>query len=269
LGGAARLFLRLFFAALSFSAVTDCQASPWGREPGRLFLISSARYFSADLVPEITPQGPVERRFGRIDSELYTEYGLTRDITAGGKAAYGTSFATNAEGVDAGSGFSEIEFFAQHRLFSSNTDIGAIKLSVTRPSRFQSGARNALVSDGIDADISALYGRNISDGPVTLFITAEGGYRKRFGDAADQIRLHAQAGAKFSSRILFLADAYSEVSLRNEKGDGADYDIIKLQPSLVWTIRERWALQLGMTEEIAGRNINPGRTLFIGLWREF
>lgn len=269
MGGAARFFLRLVFAALTLSFGANCLASPWGQEPRRLFLISSARYFSADLAPETTPEGSVDRRFGRIDSELYAEYGLTQRMTLGGKAVYGTSFATNAESIDAGSGFSEIEISAQRQLYKSNGAAGAVRISVIRPSRFQSGARNALLSNGVDAELSALYGRNISGGPIRVFIVAEAAYRKRFSDSADQIRLHAQTGINFSPRIFFLADAFSELSLRNESNGGADYDIIKLQPSLVLSLRNRWALQAGITEEIAGRNIEPGRTLFIGLWRDF
>lgn len=97
----------------------------------------------------------------------------------------------------------------------------------------------------------------------------ETGYRRRFGDSADQIKSQATVGVEPSSRLLFLLEGFSTFSLGNEKNDGVDYDIVKLQPSLVYRFSRQWAVQAGITEEIHSRNLEPGRTFFIGLWSTF
>ncbi|MCK5747796.1 MAG: hypothetical protein KAH44_16375, partial [Oricola sp.] len=122
---------------------------------------------------------------------------------------------------------------------------------------------------GVDVELAGLYGRNIVFAPVKIFTAAELGYRRRFGDGADVIRGHATLGAQPSRHWMLLLEGFSTVSMRNEDEGGADYDIVKIQPSVVYKFNRRWAVQAGMNEEVLGRNLSKGRTFFVGLWSEF
>jgi hypothetical protein len=244
-------------------------ASPWARADNELFVISRADYFKADLGPVNTINAVVDSRFERFMSNTYVEYGLTDKITIGGKALYGTSWLTRGSDIETASGFSEVEAYVQYQAFRSSTHAGAIRIAIARPANFSSGARPELQSNGVDIDISALYGRNIITTPVKVFITTEFGYRKRFSDSADHIRMDATIGFEPSDRFLVLFDFFSTVSMKNEDVGGADFDIVKIQPTLLWRASRRWAFQVGMTEEVASRNISTGRTYFFGLWTSF
>ncbi|MEM6539226.1 MAG: hypothetical protein AAF668_16035, partial [Pseudomonadota bacterium] len=59
------------------------------------------------------------------------------------------------------------------------------------------------------------------------------------------------------------------LSVRNETPGGADFDIVKIQPSLVWRFSPSLSVRAGGLFEIAGRNLSLGRGAFIALWTEF
>ncbi len=259
----------IFILCAAIWASGGAAASPWARADNDLLVISRADYFNADLGRVNTIDGLVDSRFERLEANTYVEFGLTDNITIGGKALYGTSWLTRGATVETVSGFSEVEGFGQYQLFRSHAHAGSLKLATARPARFSSGARPELESDGVDVKFSALYGRNILIRPIKIFTSAEFGYRKRFSDSADQVLIDATIGIEPSDRFVLLVDLFSTISLRNETNNGADFDIVKIQPSLLWRATGRWALQAGLTEEIAGRNISRGRTVFVGLWSSF
>jgi len=230
-----------------------------------LLVISHADYFYANL-SALDPRGG---RFESLDSNTYFEFGLTNNITLGGKAIYGTSWLTNSDGVITDTGFSEIEGYVQHQLLHTEKHAASIRLSAGKPAAFQSSARKALAGDGADMELAALYGRNLSLAPVKTFAAAEIGYRRRFGAAADVVRAQATLGVEPGKRWLLLLESFSTLSMRNEAPLGADYDIVKIQPSVVYRINRHLAAQAGMSKDIAGRNLAKGRSFFIGLWSTF
>ena len=253
-------------AAAALSGAAD--ASSWNREDGRLLLISRVDYFTADLGTVGLAGEDVEARFERLESNTYLEYGLTDRVMIGGKAFYGASWLTRGATVETASGFSEYEGFAQVQAFRSPRHAGAIKLAAGSSANFGSGARPSLQSDGVDAEIAGLYGRTFTYAPVVTFVSTEFGYRRRFGEAADQLRLLTTFGADFD-RVTILVDTFSVKSLRNEEPGGADFDVFKLQPSVVVPFAKRFAIQAGVSWEAAGRNIDLGETYFLGLWTKF
>lgn len=259
--------LALWGALLSMTGLAS--ASPWTRDKGELLVISRADYFKADLPPVDTGSGLVESRFQRLESNTYTEFGLTSDVMIGGKLLYGTTWLTRGAETETATGFSEIEAFGQYQMFRGGQDAGAIRIAAAIPSRFSSGVRDGLQADGVDIDASLLYGRNLFSGDVKIFSAAEAGFRKRTGDAADHVRLQSTIGIEPSDALLILLDAFATISLRNEAPGGADFDVVRIQPSVLWRFSRRWGVQAGATEEISGRNLALGRTFFVGVWARF
>jgi hypothetical protein len=244
-------------------------ASPWAKADNALLIISRANYFNADLTPTSAPDGTIENRFQRIDSNTYIEFGLTDEVTIGGKAVFGTSWLMRGTDIETATGFSEVEVFGQYQFYHSGKDVSAVRIAASRPSNFSSGARPELQSDGADIDASILYGRNLLSRQLKIFAAIDAGYRKRFGQAADQVRLQTTLGVEPGKHFLLLIDTFATLSLRNEEVGGADFDIVKIQPSALWRISNRWGVQAGVTEEVYGRNISLGRTYFIGIWSSF
>lgn len=262
-----RIAFALAMIALAFPQISN--ASPWSRDDGEIMIISRVDYFRSNLENVSVAGAPVDGKFERIETNNYVEFGLTDRLTLGGKAFYGRSWLSRGDFTESASGFTEIETFAQYQVFRNPRHAGAVKITGGIPTEFESGARPTLDSDGVDLELSALYGRSLTFEPIKTFAAVEVGMRKRFGDAADQVRILTTIGIEPTERWGLLIDTYSTVSLRNENFGGADFDVFKVQPSLVWKATRRFSLQIGMSEEIAGRNLDLGTTYFVGLRTRF
>jgi hypothetical protein len=147
-------------------------ASPWPRERGRLFVSTKANYFSATGDAPF-PGAAAPPRFERFDSDVYLEYGLVRRVTLDAKIVYGAASFFDGFETKNVDGFAEIEGGVRYAVFRREADALAVKIAAVTPTRFENGGRPGLVSDGVDAEIRALYGRTLLERPFKLFATAE------------------------------------------------------------------------------------------------
>ena len=250
--------LASLFASLLFDAAV---AAPWPRESGRLFLESRLDYFRAETAQEGV--------FERVDATTYVEYGLNSKTMIGGKIVYGSSWLNDGSVQLAATGFTEIDVFAQRTIHRRRNDILSLRLGATRPARRETGVRARLAADNWDGEIRTLYGRNLRLKPIKIFTTTEVAYRRRFGDAADQLRIDGTIGFEPNKNWLALVELQSTVSLRNAAPNGADFDVLKLQPSIIRRVSQRWSVRAGGIFELASRNLTTGNGAFLALWSEF
>lgn len=262
-GRRTRTGLSLIIAVIAMTGAAT--ASPWARPPGELLIINTSDYFHADLTRE-DPRGAV---FDRIDANVYVEFGLARHVTVGGKAVYSTAWLTRQSRADSSAAFSEIELFAQYEILRDARQAASVRIAAARAAPFGASAANALKTEDGDLELAALYGRDFPQFPVKIFAAAEAGFRRRFGAPADQLRFQATFGVEPHRRIVILAEGLGTLSVRNEADDGADYDRIRLQGSVIWRFTPRFALQLGAGKDIATRRLAPGESYFIGVWTAF
>ena len=256
-----------FYIAVSLPICA--QASPWPRGDNRLFVATNAEFFIAtdDFLPS-TPDEATDS-YKRYDLKTYAEFGLTDQITLGGTVIYSQSTISNRFEARQASGFSQIEAFAQHQLWASAKSVGAVRVTGGVPTRFETGLRPNIETDGAVAELRFLYGRNIALKPFKIFASAEAGYRKRFGDAADFGQVDITVGVEPTDKFLLLLQSYNAKSIGNAADDGVSFDLYKISPSIVWRLRKRWAIQAGATFEYAGQNVQRGNTYFLGLWSSF
>ncbi len=255
-------------AALAALAVLDpARASPWGRERGDLFVSSKSNYFTA-AAPAPAADALGGLRFERIDADVYAEWGAGLGLTVGGKALWGVSTYFDGYELFSANGVSEFEGFIQKRLAKSKHDAFGIRLAGAKPTRFQSGARPGLATDGADAEVRLLYGRDVILRPIKVFATAEAGYRRRFGPGADQFRADALIGFE-RGRGLLLIESQTTSSVGAPEPGGAGYDLVRLRATAVWRMSRRVSVQIGGAHEVAGRNILRGESVFAGFWTSF
>lgn len=261
--------LGLFCATLlTLAAATHpVAASPWGRNAGELFVSNKSNYFIAtSAAPDPLTQDAL--RFERIDADLYVEWGAGWGLTAGGKAIFGTSTFFDGVSTTSATGVVEFEGFLQGLLSKSEHDALSLRVASAKPTRFQSGSRPDLASDGVDAEVRVLYGRDLILRPIKVFATVETGYRRRFGPGADQIRADTLIGLE-RGRNLFLVEALTTKSVGAALAGGTRYDLVRLQATAVRRLGKRTSLQIGVAREAAGRGVLRGDGVFVGFWAEF
>lgn len=254
---------RSFLAATAASFYAACaaaHASPWNREDGGLFFSTTANYYSSKSALS---------SYSRTDSDTYLEFGLTPAWMLGGRISYGTSNSESAAGAVTDSGLNEAELYLQRQLLRGAHSATSVKFSGIRSGRLSIDAKSGASTPNMEFEIRALHGRDIILQPFKVFAVGETAYRRRLGGDADQIRADALIGIEPASQFLFLFEAQSIISLKNEDPGFADFDLYKGQASIVWRRSRRWSFAAGARKEFATRNIEAGTSFFLGLWSEF
>jgi hypothetical protein len=108
------------------------------------------------------------------------------------------------------------------------------------------------------------------------FHSIETGYRLRFDQPADLVRIDYTSGKNFQQNLILL-HAFFAYSMKNHDGQNSntnpninsDYDNLKLGFSWVRTLKPQWRGQLGYLRDVWGRNIGIGDTLYLNAWYEY
>ena len=262
----------ILLGLLNLLLAQDVLASPWPRTQYSFFTATGTEFFTADgdFIFDVPPLIDSQTdRFQRIQTNTYIEFGLTDRWLISFKANYALTTVTSPNSVVTSNGFTAIEGLIQRTIWQSPNNFFSVALSAGQDNAFSGGVRPGLQSDGIDGEVRVLYGRNFSNTPFSAFATAELAYRRRFGSAADQIRADFKLGAQPHPRVLVLADFFTILSARNEDIGGADFDVIKIQPSVAVRTLGNWRVQTGVNFEVAGRNLDRGNSVFVSLWSSF
>jgi len=247
-------------AALAAGALAPAFASPWNRTNGGVFVSTKIDYFASSTAVS---------RYRRLDTDNYLEWGATSRLMAGGKLLYGQAWSDDALSSTSASGVSEAAGFIQAQLLRTRASAFALKVAGGVEGDAFAGARPGAADGGGYIDARLLFGQDIIAAPVKIFAAAEAGYRARIGASASQWRLDGQIGVSPASRLLVLAGADAIVATGSADPGGDDYDVVKLSASAVWRFSTRYSLIAGVRKEVAARNIEPGRSVFLGLWTEF
>ncbi|MEL6359550.1 MAG: hypothetical protein AAFR21_00590 [Pseudomonadota bacterium] len=247
--------------AIAVLFVVPAIAAPWTRPQGDIFVETRVDYF------RVNPQ--TDFRFERLETNQYLEVGVFPQVMIGGKLSYGQTWVTDGGTSFSASGVSEFEGFVQHTVLQNSTGVVSVKASGAIPRSIDAGVRTGLSNDGPDAELRLLGGFDIKPLPWKLFVTGETAYRRRFGNGSDEVRLDGLIGVQPSEQWLFLGEAMGSFAVGNAEDGGADYDVVRLVPSAIYRLSSRYSLRAGASFEVATRNLDPGRRVFIGLWAEF
>jgi hypothetical protein len=100
-------------------------------------------------------------------------------------------------------------------------------------------------------------------------------YRYRFGTPKDQINLAGTLGISVSPSWMIMPQAFltyrasrpNQALFTNSSAD--DYNLAKLQLSVVYRMNKDTSLQAGAFSNIAGHNIGGGQGGFVSVWKNF
>jgi len=125
-----------------------------------------------------------------------------------------------------------------------------------------------------DMEGRLLFGRNGSLLPHKLdlryFTSIEAGFRRRDGNAADQLRADATLGLNLNPDYQMIFQSFNIAAFEGKQVKPAtDYDLYKAQISVVRKLPRAMAIQFGGFSEFAGRNTGAGNALFLAVWSQF
>jgi hypothetical protein len=255
---------------LAGGAVADSASAAWTEKRGTGLVIPSYTYYRAARGRDADGHRVDRKAYVKNEFRVYSVYGLTDTVTLGldGAARRVRDHAQGAKQEDLD--WSEVATFARVRLYRWPRAVMSLQPLVFVPRKRDSGDSLGRDADKPEVELRALFGQSFLLLGHDGFAVAECGYRRRFGDSADQVRLDGTVGVRVMPRVSVLAQSFNIVSTRQPRDDGPlNYDLYKAQLSFVYDVTAGWAVQAGGFVEFAGRNTGLGRAGFLALWWRF
>ncbi len=265
--------LRYFILAMVlflfvFSVPSASLAGAWVMGKGTSKWMLSSEYTFATHLYDRRGKLIALPRYHMLYDTLYGEYGVTETLTVWGSTRFEQrKIGYPTQSAYSGLGYSEIG--GRYRVWEGFNAIASVQVSALIP-----GARNNVnpVEWGqtdFQADARGLVGYSFSLFKRHFFTDLQIGYRARFGDPADELRIDATLGASVSRKLMVLLQSFNTLSIGTPKSFFTELQDYKIQISAVWDFNHRWALQAGTRTTLRGINTLQEQTYFGGLWLKF
>ena len=244
-------------------------AGPWPQAEGHGFQITTFNFLEADS--EIGDQNPATGAgtFSRYYLAAYGEYGMRDDITLGGSFRIEKLRLNTDSGSQTVQGVPDVEIFGRKVLWREGNSILSAQATLIVPTGYDSHANPALGDGDVGVEPRLMFGHDLMLGAWPGFVDGQAAYRFRLGQSADQIRIDGTFGVHPTPELMLLLQFYNTISVENANGYGTDYDLYSAVFSVVRDITPQWAVQFGVTSELAGRNYSTGNGLFAAVWWKF
>ncbi|MBB4127992.1 hypothetical protein GGR77_003314 [Xanthomonas translucens] len=281
--------LALGLAAL---AAGPCFAGAWVQDDGAALAILKVSHSDGGAVYNSHGQDqnfPDAGRSRQDQANLYAEYGLSADLTLVGNFYFNKVGYRNDSGYgnQHTTGWADQEIGLRYRLDPDGRDgpwQGALQVLALIPGYSRQGAADrdhpALGQGDYGAELRYSVGRGYRAGNLDGYVDLGAAVRLRGGDSADEARLDISSGLALAPRWMLIGELNVIQGLGNGNGPnpvyapgtpirGNNYDLTKLQASLLHTLPGGTQLQLGYQQPVAGRNTGGAGGPFVAAWWRF
>ena len=241
---------------LNFWVVRSSQAA-WTQTPGEGLII--VRLDASQLQPE---RG---RKRKKIEISSYAVYGLWEGFTLGLIARGEQIFPTRGGGPE----LTDVTPFFRARVAKGNNWVISTESAVSLPisnaaphlsAPDESWALEGTLLGGIGGPVNGMHG----------FGVLGVGWRNRFGDGENALKLQATAGLWPSDELMLIAQSFTTLEIGTPlTGIPPRRNITKLQASMVYKLTEQMSVELGGRFEKALNGNGRAQALFLGLWTRY
>ncbi|MBC8131052.1 MAG: hypothetical protein H7Y08_12120 [Rhizobiaceae bacterium] len=243
------------------SGTVQAVAGAWTKKTGEGEVIVSGLYAEASESFGKSGDPSAIPVFRKADMQALAEYGLSDGVTVIGRAEWQSVSSGRAPMFDEGR-FGLVGFGLRARLYESR---GAV-VSAEAVGRVALEREEGGETGDLDLRLAAGYGW--SAGAYPAFVNAEAGFRRRFGDPADEIRVDLTVGVRPRPRLLLLAQTFNAVVAGDASGGAVEREH-KLAVSAVYDVTSRLSVQVGGIATVAGARTPRERGLITAVWWRF
>ena len=251
-------------------------AGAWVQDKGNGLSITTVGWYVSNEFWDQSNHLNRGSHYRKLEINPYLEYGLTKDLTVGVNA-FIQSIVSTGQGSNFGAG--DVEIFGRYRLWKSDNSTVSTQILVKVPEAYDHHELPLLGQGQYDVEWRMLYGHSWVWGPSNWFVNVEGGFRKRFGRPADEMRFDWAIGWKSPSENWEIGLKQENiVGLRNNTGvtpddpfkeQSADYDLYKMNLNATYWVGRKVGIQSGITRDVFGRNTGKAVEPFVALWIKF
>ncbi|XEA90186.1 hypothetical protein AB3X10_18805 [Xanthomonas sp. DAR 80977] len=291
-GRRTRALLPALALGLAAMAAGPCFAGAWVQDEGAALAILKASHSDGGAVYNSHGQSqnfPDAGRSRQDQLNFYAEYGLSADLTLVGNFYFSKVGYRNDSGYgdQHTTGWADQEIGLRYRLDPDGRDgpwQGAVQVLALIPGYGRQGADDrdhpALGQGDYGAELRYSVGRGYRAGSRDGYVDLGAAVRLRGGDSADEARLDISSGLALAPRWMLIGELNVIQGLGNGNGPnpvyapgtpirGNNYDLTKLQASLLHTLPGGTQLQLGYQQPVAGRNTGGAGGPFVAAWWRF
>ncbi len=258
------LLLWLFyfiFPALSY-------AGAWVQEKGQGLDIFGVRRYESNQFWNSSGDQQSSPVYKKWELSNYVEYGLYDKLTVGFYAS-GLQSHTNANGTQTGD--YDNSLFGRYLMWSGDSKVISFQAFVDALGagvQFNIPASNSHLNMGQ----SVLFGASGQNEKKTIswFIGSLTGIVERF-NAGNLAQINFEGGVKFDDDTFWiLMQSFNTLSLDHfDKPSGAPYNLYTLSSSVVYWFTKSIGIQVGMSQDVGGKNVGKGTSAFLAPWFKF
>lgn len=269
----------MWMAALAVVWVRPAAAGPWTPERGHgQVIVTFGAYSTRETFTESGDRSRFgdDGRFRKAEINPYLELGVTDRLTFITNTFIVSSEYANAFGAQDNSGLGDSTIGLRYRLTDTSGPVlaavqGLVKLPTAGRGQPQLGNRQT------DVDGRLVIGGSLGRSSRPPFWTVEGGFRYRAEGPADELRFEGTLGAYVHSHVMLLGQVMATKGLKNNDQvlAGLDptlspnYDLTRVQGSVVVSLAARSRLQAGAFSHAAGRSTGAGGGFLVAFWQTF
>ena len=261
----------LGLAALCF-APTQAHAGAWTLDKGHGLTIITADLQSANTFYD--PAGDTLSGLSSSKSELraYGEYGVANGTTVIFNSGYQATSLSGLGGVDFEyTGYSNIDLGVRQRLYKTDRFVVSAQGLLSQRSKGYSlpGAPINLANSGLDAELRLMGGHSWELRSAKGFSDVQLGVRAYAGGSTST-HLDITAGIEPYPDWLLMAQGFAVSSkITDPKPTYDNFENIRLQPSLVYSLSPTRRIQIGAYRSVYGRASVQEGGAFAALWYKY
>lgn len=254
--------------------ISAAYAGAWTQERGHMQIIITNSYYVAGSYFDNNGHRQSQSSYHKFDFNPYVEYGLLDGVTIGANLSLPYLWQNSTTGTQYSAGVGDSEFFTRLRLWQKNGVVIAAEPIIKLPAP-ASSLQPRLGSSTPDAGMGIAAGYGFDANGLHHFADVNIGYRYRFGMPHDQWRITGTLGYSLRPQWMLMPQVFiterAGVSPNAVFTQSAadDYDLVKLQLSVVYKFNNATSIQWGAFGNIAGKNTGTGNGTLISVWRNF
>lgn len=265
-----------------FVPISEVFAASWNLEKGKSQFIITNSFYQTEEFFDKTSNKKKQPEFTKFESDYLYEYGYNDYITIGFHPRLQRISQETSGKKLVDSGLSSLDAFARIGLIKKSNllykDDGFVfslqpLLKLSPPN-----AKNkdfSVTSDQWDFEMRTLTGYSFKYFDNYHFVNAEMGYRLRDGEPSNEVFFDGTLGVRFRGTYMFLGQIFYTTSIQEDSNKSVsianplDYELTKVQFSVVKEINKKYSLQLGVFKNIDGENTGVGNGGLLSLWINF
>lgn len=251
--------------AMVLGLVREAEAGAWPMAPGDGQVIVTGFYTVSDGLSEVNPEIVPTDSQDRFLYNAFVEYGLTEHVTAVGSLSFVHVDLENGTD-DSRSGLDFVELGPRVLLTRWGSAVLSAQGTVRIPFADESDGPAAIGSTQNEADVRLLGGYGFELFGMRSFAELQAGYRFRFDDPPNEIRVDATIGIRPIPDLEVQAQAFTVIADGSAEGVFSNSRYTNGQLSVIYDVNETWSVQAGVNRTILHNDFIPETTGLVALW---